>query len=184
MAASRWQRMRSGPQLWEISPTDWRFFGRSTFIGVVIAAILLLIFQSFSPRLSFWEALGFVLYGLAFGLALTWIPAVLARRELNRERTRHGMPTRPIRMGVLILVPLAILTVAFVGFSLRTDGSWSSTDNISQSVGALVGASFGILLVSGFWRGKALESPSNRAMLDREWYQLHGADETGYTIDR
>lgn len=174
MASSRWQRMRSGPQIWEISPTDWRFFGKNLIIGLVVIAVLLVIFQSFSPELRSWRALGFMLYAVSFAAALSWIPSAVARESLNRERERHGMPTKPVPAAVLVLVPLAIGAIGFLGRSLQSDDEWLSGTNVVVSLAGVVGMFGGMLIFSYFWRRKALESPANRAMLDREWYQLHG----------
>ena len=184
MAASRWQRMRSGPQLWEISPTDWRFFGKNLVTGVLVIAVLLVILQSFSPELRSWRALGFMLYAISFGAAFSWIPSAVARQELNRERTRHGMPAKPIPVAVLVLVPCAIGAIGFLGRSLQSDEDWLSGSNIMVSLAGVVGMFGGILIVSFYCRRKTLESPANRAMLDREWYRLHGTDETGRPLDR
>ena len=140
---------------------------------MLVVAVPDLAFWSFRPETRGATVLSLMLVALAFSGALIWLPAAMARHELNQERARHGMPTQPIPVAVLVIVSLVLAAVAFVGYSLRTEGPWSSSDNIAQSLAGTV-ASVGFWLVSLFWRSKALESPRNRVMLDREWYQLHG----------
>ncbi len=166
MTANRQRQILSGPPPWEVVPDDWRYFGRYGGYGSLTAVVLMVVIRLIVPDVGTSRAIGFGLVGLAFGLAYLWTLSVLAWNDLNRERARWGMPRRAVS-------PLA-LVIAFVGFSLREPGTWWSDDNLIVTIPGLLGTFGGLAVVALFRRRQALESPANRAMLDREWYQLHG----------
>lgn len=181
MLDSQWRRLKNGPQPWEVSPTDWRYFLRNGVVGLVvsilIAAVLLLVLRDIDRM----RVAGLALVALAFGQAYVWGFSVLAWRDLNRERARHQMPTRPTPVVAIVSGVIVIVGIAFVGYSLRTEGAWWSTDNLVVSIPGILGLFGGMAIALLLLGHKALTSPINRAMLDREWYQLHGYTGTGPT---
>lgn len=184
MAASRWQQNWNGPPPWDVAPDDWRYFIRYGVFGILTAAILLVVIQLVVRDIGTMRAVGFVLVGLAFGLAYLWTNSMLAWRDLNRERARWNMPTRPAEALALVTIPVVLVVLAFMGFSLREPGVWWSSDNLIETIPSVLGTFGGLAVISLFRRRRALESPANRAMLDREWFGLHGYDEMGRPINR
>ncbi len=184
MAASQRQQIWNGPPPWDVAPDDWHYFIRFGAAGILTAAILVVVIRLVVRDIGTMRAIGFGLVGLAFGLAYLWTHSVLAWRDLNRERMRWGMPTRSAATLALVTVPMVVIMLAFMGFSLREPGVWWSSDNLIETIPSLLGTFGGLAVISLFRRRRALESPANRAMLDREWYRLHGVDETGRPIDR
>ncbi len=174
MITGQRRRLQSGPQPWEVSPADWRYFLRNGVLGLVVAILILVVLQIILRDVGLMRSAGLALVALAFGQAYVWGFSVLAWRDLNRERARHGMPTRPTPVVAIVTGTVVIVGIAFAGYSLRAEGAWWSSDNLIVSIPGIVGLLGGMAVALLLLGRKALGSPVNRAMLDREWYLLHG----------
>ncbi len=174
MLTRQWRRLQSGPQPWEVSPADWRYFLRHAVLGLVVSILIVGVLQFILRDLGLMRSAGLALVALAFGQAYVWGFSVLAWRDLNRERARHGLPTRATPVAAIVAGTGVIVGIAFAGYSLRAEGAWWSSDNLIVSIPGIVGLLGGMAVALLLLGRKALASPVNRAMLDREWYQLHG----------
>lgn len=149
-------RNKQRPQIWDKSPTDWRYFGRSLLVSVLIGLIAGVV-------------LGWIPYLAGIVLLFGWLPTVIARHELDRARRQAGIPFRPFP-GWLIAAGV-VVTIALLGFGRMAIDSkpFGSTDNFTNATGSIIGSLIFAGLLAARWSGKTLESPRNRAMLDAEW---------------
>ena len=165
------QRNKQRPQIWDKSPTDWRYFGRSLLVSLPIGLIIGIVLDVVFGDPITLRVLGSVPYFTGFMLGIQWLPTVVARHTLDRTRRQAGIPYRPFPVWATVTGLAAIIALFAIGYLALDRAPFGSSDNIMDATGRTFGSLIAAGLLAAWWGGKALESLRNRAMLDEEWRQ-------------
>lgn len=170
---SRWFRDRRQP--FEIEPDDWAWFARLAAFGVLVVVpllwlVIVMLNRAFGANdgvLVDWHRPVATLPFVAFGWWIVWWASYDARRLLDGERRRYGMPMRPLPGWLIVVVPSAVAAVAIVANMVGRG------ESVGESVSLALGLILGPVLVGRFFRWRVFDSPRNRAKLDAEWACMH-----------
>lgn len=165
----RIERAKQRPQIWDKSPTDWRYFGKSLLVSIPIGLVFGIVWDLIFFHEVTLRVLGWIPAIAGIVLLFGWLPAVIARYELDRVRRQFGLPYRPFPIWATTIGVVIILALVGLGRMVLDRQPLGSTDNFIDATGSMMGTLIGVGIVTAWRSGKPLATPHNRSMLDEEW---------------